>query len=52
MALASENILEIERSVDAFDDSSGRIVSGNAGAEPAGVSVALGDENGAGARQM
>ena len=47
-----EHVLEIERVMHAFDDARVGIVLGDALPEGGGVSVAFGDENGAGAREV
>src|ERR1039458_8432886 len=49
---AGENILKVERVVNALDNAGSGIVAGDALAELGGVAVALGDENGAGAGEM
>src|SRR5262245_8223650 len=50
--IACKNILEIERMMNALNNSRDRIISGDSGPQAGGVAVALGNENGAGARQM
>ena len=52
VALAGEDVLEVKGLVDTLDDAGGGIVLRDAGTKAGGVAVALGDEDGARAREV
>lgn len=51
-SFSAEDIFEVEGVVDAFDDTGGGVIAGDALSEFGGISVAFGDEDGAGAGQV